>query len=102
MKKKYWDERRTEGFLGGFEEVGGELLGIYEKKQKYDMSNEHFMQKIRAEMNDDNIEYVEWIGKTKILKRLKDLSPALEEVLKEIMQLTRRLSAGSFFNTKVL
>jgi hypothetical protein len=94
---------KTEGFLGGFEEGGGgELLGIYEKKQKYDMSNEQFMQKIRAEMNDDNLEYVEWIGKTKILKRLKDLSPALEEVLKEIMQLTRRLNAGSFFHTKVL
>jgi|LGOV01.1.fsa_nt_gb hypothetical protein len=51
-------------------------------------------------MNDDNLEYVEWIGKTKIQKRLKELSLALEYVLKESTQLKRRLSAGSFLIPK--
>jgi len=58
-------------------------------EQKYNMSTEQFMQKIREGMDDDNLDYVEWIGERKILKRLEDSSPTLEEVLKEITQLKR-------------
>ena len=41
-------------------------------EQKYNMSTEQFMQKIREGMDDDNLDYVEWIGETKILKRLEE------------------------------
>jgi len=30
------------------------------------------MQKIREGMDDDNLDFVEWIGETKILKRLEE------------------------------
>jgi len=41
-------------------------------EQKYNMSTEQFMQKIREGMDDDNLDYVEWIGERKILKRLEE------------------------------
>jgi len=47
-------------------------------EQKYNMSTEQFMQKIRAGMDDDNLDYVEWIGETKILKRLEEEYKELE------------------------
>jgi len=58
-------------------------------EQKYNMSTEQFMQKIREGMDNDNLDFVEWIGETKILKRLEDSAPTLEEVLKEITRLKR-------------
>jgi len=47
-------------------------------EQKYNMSTEQFMQKIREGMDDDNLDYVEWIGETKILKRLEEEYKELE------------------------
>ncbi|MBL7117389.1 MAG: hypothetical protein ISS94_01200 [Candidatus Syntrophoarchaeum sp.] len=47
-------------------------------EQKYDMSTEQFMQKIKDGMDDDNLDYVEWIGETKILKRLEEEYKELE------------------------
>jgi len=41
-------------------------------EQKYNMSTEQFMQRIREGMDDDNLDFVEWIGETKILKRLEE------------------------------
>jgi hypothetical protein len=36
------------------------------------------MQKIREGMDDDNLDYVEWTGETKILKRLEEEHKELE------------------------
>ncbi|MEA2076145.1 MAG: hypothetical protein U9O85_10560 [Euryarchaeota archaeon] len=47
-------------------------------EQKYNMSTEQFMQKIREGMDDDNLDYVEWNGETKILKRLEEEYKELE------------------------
>ncbi len=47
-------------------------------EQKYNMSTEQFMQKIREGMDDDNLDYVEWIGERKILKRLEEEYKELE------------------------
>ena len=47
-------------------------------EQKYNMSTEQFMQKIGEGMDDDNLDYVEWIGETKILKRLEEEYKELE------------------------
>jgi hypothetical protein len=47
-------------------------------EQKYSMSTEQFMQKIREGMDDDNLDYVEWIGERKILKRLEEEYKELE------------------------
>ncbi|MFZ2070053.1 MAG: hypothetical protein WAV32_00280 [Halobacteriota archaeon] len=47
-------------------------------EQKYNMSTEHFMQKIRGGMDDDNLDFVEWIGERKILKRLEEEYKELE------------------------
>ena len=41
-------------------------------EQKYNMSTEQFMQKMREGMDGDNLDFVEWIGETKILKRLEE------------------------------
>ena len=42
------------------------------------MSTEQFMQKIRKDIDDDNLDFVEWIGETKILKRLEEEYNELE------------------------
>ncbi len=47
-------------------------------EQKYNMSSEQFVQKIREGMDDDNLDFVEWIGETKILKRLEEEYKELE------------------------
>jgi len=47
-------------------------------EQKYNMPTEQFMQKIREGMDDDNLDFVEWIGETKILKRLEEEYKELE------------------------
>jgi len=47
-------------------------------EQKYNMSTEQFIQKIREGMDDDNLEFVEWLGETKILKRLEEEYKELE------------------------
>ncbi|HID20368.1 MAG TPA: hypothetical protein EYP28_05480 [Methanophagales archaeon] len=47
-------------------------------EQKYSMSTEQFIQKIREGMDDDNLEFVEWLGETKILKRLEEEYKELE------------------------
>ena len=47
-------------------------------EQKYRISTEQFIQKIRDGMDDDNLEFVEWVGETKILKRLEEEYNELE------------------------
>ncbi|NQE45070.1 hypothetical protein C5S31_03480 [ANME-1 cluster archaeon GoMg2] len=47
-------------------------------EQKYNMSSEQFVQKIREGMDNDNLDFVEWIGETKILKRLEEEHKELE------------------------
>ncbi|KAF5428736.1 hypothetical protein C5S39_10725 [Candidatus Methanophagaceae archaeon] len=47
-------------------------------EQKYSISTEQFIQKIRDGMDDDNLEFVEWVGETKILKRLEEEYNELE------------------------
>lgn len=53
-------------------------LRISSFEQKYNMSSEQFVQKIREGMDDDNLDFVEWIGETKILKRLEEEYNELE------------------------
>jgi len=53
-------------------------LRISSFEQKYNMSSEQFVQKIRGGMDDDNLDFVEWIGETKILKRLEEEYNELE------------------------
>ena len=47
-------------------------MRIDDFEQKYNMSTEQLMQKIRNGMDDDNLDFVEWVGETKILKRLEE------------------------------
>ena len=47
-------------------------------EQRYNMSTEQFMQKITEGMDDDNLDFVEWIGERKILKRLEEEYNELE------------------------
>ena len=47
-------------------------------EQKYNISSEQFVQKIKEGMDDDNLDFVEWIGETKILKRLEEEYKELE------------------------
>lgn len=47
-------------------------------EQKYNMPTEQFLQKMEEGMNEDNLDYVEWIGETKILKRLEEEYRELE------------------------
>ncbi len=49
-------------------------------EQKYNISSEQFVQKIREGMDDDNLDFVEWIGETKILKRLEEEYKELEGI----------------------
>jgi hypothetical protein len=53
-------------------------IRIMDFEQKYNMSTEQFMQKIRKDIDDDNLDFVEWIGETKILKRLEEEYSELE------------------------
>ena len=53
-------------------------IRIMDFEQKYNMSTEQFMQKIRKDIDDDNLDFVEWIGETKILKRLEEEYNELE------------------------
>ena len=47
-------------------------------EQRYNMSTEQFMQKITEGMDDDNLDFVEWIGERKVLKRLDEEYKELE------------------------
>jgi len=47
-------------------------IRINDFEQKYNMSTEQLMQKIKKGMDDDNLDFVEWVGETKILKRLEE------------------------------
>jgi hypothetical protein len=42
------------------------------------MPTEQLMQKIRNGMDDDNLDFVEWVGETEILKRLEEEYNELE------------------------
>jgi len=55
-------------------------MKIQDFEQKYNMSTEQFLQKIREGMDEDNLDYVDWIGETKILKRLEEEYKELEGV----------------------
>ena len=58
---------KTKAVISGFE-------------QKYNMSTEQFLQKVREGMDDDNPDYIDWIGESKILKRLAEEYKELQEV----------------------
>ena len=53
-------------------------IRINDFEQKYNMSTEQLMQKIKKGMDDDNLDFVEWVGETKILKRLEEEYNELE------------------------
>jgi len=53
-------------------------IRIDDFEQKYNMSTEQLMQKIRTGLDDDNLDFVEWVGETKILKRLEEEYNELE------------------------